>query len=57
MAPVYRMDARGPEVMRIGLCAGVEGVPVPWFHRHMRVKWKRWSCDHGKVEVSRMGHV
>ncbi len=38
---VYRVDARGLEGMRIDLCAGVESVPVPWFHQHLRVKWKR----------------
>lgn len=45
------------ELMRIDLAADVEGVEVPWFHEHMRVKWKRWGCEYGRVEVSRMGHV
>jgi hypothetical protein len=54
---VFDINPRRLELMRIDLAADIEGVAVPWFHEHMRVKWKRWGCEYGRVEVSRMGHT
>jgi hypothetical protein len=42
-------------IMRIDLAADLPGVPVPWFARNARVKWKRWACENGKTEYSMMG--
>lgn len=30
---------------------------MPWFDQHIRVKWECWGCEHGKLEIARMGNV
>ena len=42
-------------LMRIDLAADIPGVPVLWFRRNARVKWKQWMAEIGKVEYAEMG--
>lgn len=57
---VFDLDARRLALMRIDLAADVQGVPVEWFMRHVRGRYKQWVCDIGEVdseirEYARMG--
>ncbi len=57
---IFRLDARRLPLMRVDLAADVRGVPVSWFVRHVRARWKQWVCDIGQVdcetsEFARMG--
>ena len=42
-------------LMRIDLAADVAGVPVRWFARNARAKWKQWTAEIGKIEYAEMG--
>jgi hypothetical protein len=47
---VFDVDARKLILARVDLAADVEGVPVTWFMRHLRARWKRFVCDIGRIE-------
>jgi hypothetical protein len=56
VAEIFEMPERGIKalpVTRVDLCADAAGVPVSWFIRHARGKFKRWSSELG--EYSAMG--
>jgi hypothetical protein len=52
---VFRFDPLSAEVMRVDLAADVDGVSVSYFERAAYAAYKRWACDIGKLECSRMG--
>ena len=52
---IFDIDPGQLSVMRIDLAADVPGVPVSWFRRNARVKWKQWASELGEVEYSEMG--
>ncbi len=57
---VFDLDARRLDLMRLDLAADVRAVPVEWFMRHVRARYKQWVCDIGQVdseirEYARMG--
>lgn len=51
----FRFDPLSAEVMRVDLAADVEGVPVSYVERAAYAALKRWACDIGRLECSRMG--
>lgn len=51
----FSLDPLSAEVMRVDLAADIEGVPVSLFENAVYVAYKRWVCDIGTVECSRMG--
>jgi hypothetical protein len=48
---VFDIDPWHLGLMRIDLAADVPGVPVRWFARNARVKWKQWVAEMGKTET------
>ena len=52
---VFDIDPWHLDLMRIDLAADVPGVPVGWFARNARVKWKQWIARLGKLEYAEMG--
>ena len=52
---VFDVDPWQLGVMRIDLAADIPGVPVSWFARNTRVKWKQWGAELGKLEYATMG--
>jgi hypothetical protein len=47
---IFDLDARRLCLMRVDLAADVRDVPVGWFARHVRARWKQWVCEIGKIE-------
>jgi len=47
---VFDVDARKLILLRVDLAVDVEDVPVTWFMRHVRARWKRFVCDIGRIE-------
>ena len=52
---VFEIEPVHLELMRLDLAADVPGVPVLWFARNARAKWKQWVAEIGKIEYARMG--
>jgi hypothetical protein len=50
VARVFAVDVGRLELMRLDLAADVESVPVSWFERNYRAKFKRWTSSIGKLE-------
>jgi hypothetical protein len=43
-------------IMRLDLAVDVEGVGVPWFAEHTRVRYKRWLAKLGVIDTTEMGN-
>jgi len=52
---IFDIEPRKLEIMRLDLAADVVGVPVLWFARNTRAKWKQWVAEIGKIEYAQMG--
>lgn len=52
---IFEIDPWHLGLMRIDLAADVPGIPVQWFARNARVKWKQWIARIGKIEYAEMG--
>ena len=53
---VFRINAEELPVMRLDLAADVEGIGVPWFAEHTRVRYKRWLAKLGVIGAGAMGN-
>jgi hypothetical protein len=52
---VFDIEPSRLDLMRIDLAADVPGVPVRWFARNARAKWKQWIARLGEIEYAEMG--
>jgi hypothetical protein len=53
---VFQVDAAQLSIMRLDLAVDVEGIGVPWFAEHTRVRHKRWLARLGVIDTSEMGN-
>lgn len=52
---VFRTDTENLDIMRLDLCADVPGIPVLWFQPRVRIKYKRFAGEVGKLEYEKLG--
>ena len=52
---IFDIEPSHLDLMRIDLAADVPGVPVRWFARNARAKWKQWLAQLGEIEYAEMG--
>jgi hypothetical protein len=52
---VFRIDSEQLGVMRLDLCADVPGIPVIWFQPRVRIKYKRFAGEVGKLQYEKLG--
>jgi hypothetical protein len=53
---VFEVDPETLSVMRLDLAVDVEGIGVPWFAEHTRVRYKRWLAELGVIDAVEMGN-
>jgi len=53
---VFQVDAGELSIMRLDLAVDVEGIGVPWFVEHTRVRYKRWLATLGVIDAAEMGN-
>jgi hypothetical protein len=52
---VFQIDPSNLGIMRLDLCADVPGIPVLWFQPRVRIKYKRFAGEIGKLQYERLG--
>jgi hypothetical protein len=52
---IFPIDVRPLKIIRIDLCADVRGIPVNWFVSSVRVRFKRFGANLGKLDFQTMG--